>query len=62
MDGLFPSEPVDRIVDGFQHVYYGEAEATTPEIKGLQSDWTAINEHLAELNRQKEEKDGHTGE
>jgi len=28
----------------------------------LQSDWTAINEHLAELNRQKEEKDGHTGE
>ena len=62
LDGLFPSEPVDRIVDGFQHVYYGEAEATTPEIKGLQSDWTAINEHLAELNRQKEEKDGHTGE
>ena len=51
LDGLFPQEPVDRIVDGFQHVYYGEAEVTPPEIEGLRADWAAIKEHLEELNR-----------
>ena len=56
LEGLFPSEPVDRIVDGFQHVYYGESEATPREFEGLSADWAAIIEHREELNRQKEEE------
>ena len=62
LDGLFPSEPIDRIVDGFQHVYYGEFEATPTEFEGLRADWAAINEHLNELNRQKEEEENLPGE
>ena len=60
--GLFPSEPVDRIVDGFQHVYYGESEATDLEVEGLRADWAAINEYLEELNRQEQGKGDQPGE
>ena len=58
LSGLFPLDPVDRIVDGFQHVYYGESEATAPEIEGLRADWTAINQHLQEMNRREQGREG----
>lgn len=56
LEGMFPAQPVDRIVDGFQGVYYGQSEATTPEIEGLRADWAAINEYLDEINRQEKAK------
>ena len=58
LSGLFPLDPVDRIVDGFQDVYYGESEATAPEIEGLRADWTAINQHLQEMNHREQGWEG----
>ena len=62
LSGLFPPAPVDRIVDGFQHVYYGGAEATTPEIEELRADWTALNGHLEEMNRHERGREDQPGE
>jgi len=62
LEGIFPAQPVDRIVDGFQHVYYGESEATTSEIDVLRADWAAINEYLDEINRQEQAKRNQPGE
>lgn len=46
--GLFPGEPVSRIVDGFELAYYGGSQAEERDIERLRYDWVAINDFVEE--------------
>lgn len=52
MRTLLPREPVGRIIDAFQTFHYGGAEVDQGEILSLRQDWAAINQFLAEQERE----------
>ena len=52
MRALLPRQPVAGIIDAFQATHYGRTEIDPGELARLRQDWAAINEFLAEQERQ----------
>ena len=52
MRSLLPRDPMASIIDAFQTYHYGGAEPDQGELVRLRQDWAAINDFIAEQERQ----------